>query len=77
MGNGAMKPDMDAIRGMSVADRLALVEEIWDSLSEDPSAIPVTETQLAEARRRIAAHEDDPSSAIPWDAAERNLRTRG
>jgi putative addiction module component (TIGR02574 family) len=52
-----MKPDMDAIRAMSVADRLALVEEIWDSISDDPTGVPVSEAQLEQARRRVDAHE--------------------
>jgi len=69
-----VKPDMDAIRALSVAERLALVEEIWNSISDDPSAVLVSREQLAEARRRVAAHEDDPTTAIPWEQAERDLR---
>jgi len=72
-----VKPDMDAIRALSVAERLALVEEIWNSISDDPSAVPVSRAQLAEARRRVAAHEDDPTTAIPWEQAERDLREGG
>ena len=71
-----VKLDMDAVRQLSVAERLALVEEIWETISDDPSAVPVSEEQLAEARRRLAAHDADPSSAIPWDQAEKRLRAR-
>jgi putative addiction module component (TIGR02574 family) len=71
-----VKIDMDAIRKLSVADRLALVEEIWDSISEDPSAVPATEEQLAEAHRRLAEHDADPSTAVPWDQAEAELRKK-
>ena len=69
--------DMDAIQQLSVAERLALIGEIWDSISvDDPGAVPVTEGHLAEAHRRLAAHDADPSSAIPWDRAEKKLRSR-
>ena len=71
-----VKLDMDAIRELSVAERLALVEEIWDSISADLSAVPVSEEQLAEAHRRLAAHDADPSTAIPWEEAERRLRAK-
>ena len=57
-----VKPDMDAIRKLSVSERLALVEEIWDSISADPSSVPVSESQIAEARRRLADHDADPTS---------------
>jgi putative addiction module component (TIGR02574 family) len=39
-------------------------------------AVPVTEEQLAEAHRRLAEHDADPSSAIPWDQAEAELRKK-
>ena len=71
-----VKLDMDAVRQLSVAERLSLVEEIWETISDDPSAVPVSEEQLAEARRRLAAHDAEPSSAIPWDQAEKRLRAR-
>ena len=67
-----VRPDMDAIRALSVAERLALVEEIWNSISDDPSGVPVSQEQLAEARRRVAAHESDPSTAVPWNELKRN-----
>ena len=71
-----VKPDMDAIRKLSVSERLALVEEIWDSISADPASIPVSEAQIAEARRRLADHDADPTSAVPWEDAEARLRTK-
>jgi putative addiction module component (TIGR02574 family) len=33
------------IQSLSVADRLQLLEEIWDSLLETPEAVPVTDAQ--------------------------------
>lgn len=44
-----VKLDMDEIRKLTVAERLALVEEIWDSISADPSSVPVSDAQVAEA----------------------------
>ena len=67
---------MDAIRRLSVEERLALVEEIWASISDEPEAVPITERQLAEARRRLTEHDIDPSTAIPWDQAEADLRKK-
>jgi putative addiction module component (TIGR02574 family) len=71
-----VKVDMEAIRRLSVSERLALVEEIWESLSGDPTSLPVSEAQVAEARRRLAEHDADPTTAIPWDEAEKRLRTK-
>jgi putative addiction module component (TIGR02574 family) len=71
-----VKLDMEAIRKLSVSERLALLEEIWESISDDPTSVPVSEAQLAEARRRLAEHDADPTTAVPWDEAEERLRAQ-
>lgn len=71
-----VKLDMDAIRRLSLSEKLALVEEIWESISDDPTSIPVSEAQLAEARQRLVAHDANPRTAIPWDEAEKRLRSK-
>lgn len=70
-----VKLDMDAIRKLTIPERLALVEEIWASIVQDPQAVPVSEAQLEEARHRLSAHDADPSTAIPWDELEEKLRS--
>src|SRR5881628_2449875 len=47
--NTAMSTVPTKVRSLSVADRLRLLEEIWDSLAETPEAIPVTD-----AHRRLS-----------------------
>ncbi len=71
-----LKLDMDAIRKLSVSERLALVEEIWESICTDPTSMPVSEAQLAEARRRLAEHDSDPTTAVPWEEAEARIRAK-
>jgi putative addiction module component (TIGR02574 family) len=43
------------IQSLSVADRLQLLEEIWDSLLETPETVPVTDAQRKELERRRRA----------------------
>jgi putative addiction module component (TIGR02574 family) len=58
------RPDVGFQR-LSVAERLQLVEDIWDSIARDTEAVPVAEADLREAERRLAEHRSDPGSAIP------------
>jgi putative addiction module component (TIGR02574 family) len=51
-------------------DRLALVEEIWDSLEADLEKLPLTEAQKQEVDRRMAVHRTNPQAAIPWEQVE-------
>ncbi len=64
-------------RAMSVAERVQLVEDIWDSIALDsPESIGLTAAQREEVRRRIAAHDADPGSAVSWDAVRAELLQR-
>lgn len=68
-------------RRLSLAERLELVEDIWDSIAEEaqqrPEALPLSQAQLAEVRRRREAHRQDPGSAIPWEQVREELFGRG
>jgi putative addiction module component (TIGR02574 family) len=64
------------IRSLTVADRLRLLEEIWDSLAETPEAIPVTDAQRRELARRRRAHARNPSAAKSWAEVRDKLRSR-
>jgi putative addiction module component (TIGR02574 family) len=61
---------------LGVDERLALIEALWDSISGDESAIPVTEAQRAELDRRLADHEANPDDVVPWDEVRASLSQR-
>jgi putative addiction module component (TIGR02574 family) len=74
--NTAMSTVRTEIRSLSVADRLRLLEEIWDSLVEMPEAIPVTDAQRKELARRRRAHARNPSAARSWAEVRARLKRR-
>ena len=61
---------------LSVAERLQLVEDLWDSIAAQPEALELTEAQKEELDRRLAEHRVDPGSAIPRDEFRAELRER-
>lgn len=53
-----MKQDLVAeILALPVAERVRLVEAIWDSISAVPEALPLTQWQKEELDRRLAEYE--------------------
>ncbi len=52
--------------GLPLSERLRLVEDLWDSISEVPEAIELSETQRDELDRRLKAYHDNPESGAPW-----------
>lgn len=77
MGNTMNQPvSMDDIRQLSVAERLLLVEEIWDSISDQPDSWTLSPEQRAELERRAAANRDNPDDGVTWDEVKAGLRNR-
>ena len=73
------KPTLD-IERLSPDERLELMEQLWESLREDPSSIPLTEAQREELDRRLDDLEADIQSGaplgIPWDEVLQRIRNR-
>lgn len=61
---------------LSVAERIALVEAIWESIAADVERAPLTEAQRQEVDRRLAAHRANPQAAIPWEQVEAEALAR-
>lgn len=52
---------------LSVAERLQLVEELWDSIAEDSDDLPLADEDLDELDRRWADYLENPHLARSWD----------
>jgi len=51
---------------LTVAERIQLVGDIWDTVAEVPEAVEVTEAVRAVVRERLAAYRRDPKAGSPW-----------
>ena len=59
---------------MSVAERIQLVGDIWDSIAAVPEALPLTAVEKEELDRRLAAYAQNPDEGIPWDELREKVR---
>ena len=64
------------ITRLSLEDRLDLLEQLWDSLSATPQAVPLTPAQREELDRRLDEIDREGPVGIPWDEVLRHLRSR-
>ncbi len=63
MSHSTLPPE---IRDLPVAERVALVEEIWDSIVEDEAKFELTDAQKAELDRRLASRASSDSRGSDW-----------
>lgn len=61
---------------MKPSERLELVEDIWDSLTDLPDSIPVTPAQKAELDRRLEKYRSQPHGGIPWTEVKNRILGR-
>ena len=73
----ATDPSFD-YRGLSIPERLQLVEDIWDSIAEDAdgASLPVPEEHKALLDKRLAEAEADPAGGSRWDEVRARLYDR-
>ena len=57
---------------LDVEQRLALIEEIWNSIdADDSAAMQLSDAQRAELRARLTEDESDPDDIVSWEDIKR------
>ncbi len=64
------------IERLGIEERLTLVEELWDSIAADSTAVPLTEAQRIELDRRIVEHEAKHNDVVPWEEIKTSITER-
>ena len=65
-----------SLKQLPVDERIRLVEDLWDSIAVDQSAIPLSSEQMAELDRRLDSYEADGDSGRPAEDVITELRKR-
>jgi putative addiction module component (TIGR02574 family) len=69
------RPNID-ISDLTTDQRLALIEELWDSVAARPGELTLTEEQRTELDRRLDEMDRDDTLGVPWEAAMNEIRGR-
>ena len=56
--------------------RLALVQEIWDTIAADSDQPLITECQRQELERRVAEDDAAPDQVVPWEQVKAETLAR-
>ena len=51
---------------LSVAERIELIGDIWDSICDCPESLSLTREQEADIDKRLEALDREPNSGSPW-----------
>ncbi|MEM6270013.1 MAG: addiction module protein [Bacteroidota bacterium] len=65
---------LDQILNLSVAERIMLVEAIWDSIPEEQSGAALSEETKQLLDQRLAAHRANPDSGSSWEEVKERIQ---
>jgi len=61
------------ISQLSIAERIQLAEDLWDSILERQDELPLTDVQQQELDRRLENYQQDPTSGSTWEEVKQRL----
>lgn len=64
---------LDDILKLSVAERILLVEAIWDSIPPQEDSIEVSDETRKLLEERVEAHRQNPDSGSPWEEVKARI----
>ena len=64
------------ISRLTPAEKLKLVEELWDTLAANPDQIPIPTWHIRALEKAQAAYDANPDSGSPWSEVQVRLRQR-
>jgi len=65
---------LNEISQLSVAERIQLAQDIWDTVWSRPENLKLTEAQSQELERRLQSYRREPESSVPWDEVKERIR---
>lgn len=67
-----MGVEVSEILELSIAEKIRIVEEIWDSIAKNPDSLPLTDEERLELDKRLQKYRENPTEGIEWN----QLKTR-
>jgi putative addiction module component (TIGR02574 family) len=67
---------VESIKKLSVAERILIVEDIWDSIISSNEQHPISDEQKKELDSRLKSHLENPNDVKSWDEVRKNITSQ-
>ncbi len=68
-----MNTQVAEIIELSVAEKIQIVEDIWDSISNTPEELSLSEDEKMELDKRLESYRKNPDEGVEWETLKKNL----
>ena len=67
---------LDTAKSLPLAERIELIEALWESIAQEGYEPPLPAEQAAELDRRLEAHQKNPDDVLSWDTIKTDLQNK-
>lgn len=67
---------VETVRRLPLAERIELIDALWESMAQEGYEPPLTPEQAAELDRRLEAHRRNPNDVVSWESIKEDLSRR-
>jgi putative addiction module component (TIGR02574 family) len=68
--------EIPEISKLTTPEKILLVEELWDSISSDESAVPVPQIHIDEIEKRLKLYESTPGNLLSLEDLRARIESR-
>ena len=68
--------DIPQIEKLSIPEKILLVEDLWDYISSDESAIPVPKGHMIELDSRLESYKSNPGALLSLEELQKRIESR-
>ncbi len=68
-----MNTQVADILELSVAEKIQIVEDIWDSITSNPDDLPLSEAEKLRLDERLHGYQQAPNEGSSWKSLKKNL----
>ena len=66
-------PSPEDLQGLSAADRLRLIEDLWETFEADPGSLPFSEEHAQKIDQRLSEWQANPTAGEFWPEVRRRI----
>ena len=67
-----MNTQVADILELSVAEKIQIVEDIWDSISKNPESLPLSDAEKRRLDERLETYRQTPNEGIEWETLKKH-----
>ena len=76
MSENINQDSIENIKKLSIAERILIIEDIWDSIISSKEEFPISDDQKKELDLRLESYYKNPNEGKSWKEVKENIQSQ-